>query len=114
MTKCEFTIERYKDKSGKLIAFTTLPDDIDNYEYKTFKLSVEGNYSYVPARINCRVDDSHPDESDCEIVSAIDQFGKDWVNDLTDDEMESVIELIVDNSEEDDYYDDEPYEYDCD
>ena len=114
MTTCNTHIERYLDKSGKYIAFDTLPANIEDYTYCLIPIKVEGNYSYIPARVNCRVDDSHTDESDCEIVSAIDSNGKDWVNDLTDDEMESVIQLIIDNSEEDDYYDDEPYEYDCD
>lgn len=107
MITCNTHIERYLDKSGKYIAFDTLPANIDDYTYCLISIKVEGNYSYVPARINCRIDDSYPAESESEIISAVDENGKDWVNELTNDEVEDIIQLLIDNDEPD-------VEYDCD
>lgn len=111
----EYDIERYKNtKTKEYFTFEQLtPEDRDNeelYSYAVISLDVSGNGSFSPGKYYGPWEDSYPDESDCEIVSAIDAEGKDWAGDLTESEISSIEDHII-NFFVDNKYSDRDYDY---
>lgn len=113
----EFEIERYKDKdTGELLTYDKIEDDSEEfeYEYTTFSLQVEGRSYFEPGKFSGHPENCYPDEGDTEILSVTGEDGKDWEDQLTDEERGCVICMIEDHVREgecdgpdpDDYYDD--------
>lgn len=113
-TSFEFEIERYKDKkTGQYIAYVLGEVDEERYEYTTIKLDVEGRSYFQPGKLSGLPEDCYPDEGETEIESVIGPDGKDWTDQLTHAEHDSLLEMIQENVQDgldgpdpDDYYDD--------
>jgi hypothetical protein len=115
-TSFDFEIERYKNReTGKYIAY--LLDGIDpegfEYEYQVLTLKVEGRSYFAPGRSYGPPENCYPDEGETEILECIGPDGKDWTDQLTHSERESIEEQIAtevseggDGPDPDDYYDD--------
>lgn len=110
----DFEIERYKDKkTGQYIAYVLGEVDEERYEYTTLKLQVEGSSYFQPGKLYGPPENCYPDEGDTEIEAAIGPDGKDWTDQLTHSEHDSIVEMIQENVQDgldgpdpDDYYDD--------
>lgn len=111
----EFGIERYLDKkTGKYIAYVLGEVDEERYEYTTLTLNVEGRSYFAPGKTYGPPENCYPDEGEVEITKAIGPDGKDWTDQLTHSEHDSLLEMIDDNVRDggldgpdpDDYYDD--------
>lgn len=115
----EFEIERYKDKeSGELVTHDKVPvsDDDFEFEYQTITLQVEGNSYFTPGKYHGLPENCYPDEGETEIESVIGPDGKDWESRLTDEERESILNMIAEEAQnqepdfdEDDY--DDSYDF---
>lgn len=94
-TEFEFEIERYKDlKTGNLYSFDKLPGDEDDYEYQTLTLKIEGRSFFQQGKYTGPYENSYPDEGEIEITAAIGPDGKDWEDQLTEKEYDSLLEEI--------------------
>ena len=121
-TSFEFEVERYRSReNGKLYAaipgteqaVNIMEDDGFEYEYVTVKLEVEGRSYFTPGRLSGPPEDCYPDEGETEIQSVIGPDGKDWQDQLTEEEESMIIDMIqenvsqgLDGPDPDDYYDD--------
>lgn len=109
----DFEIERYRDNQTDKLLVEPLNDDEVRFSYTVLTLQVEGR-SYFQPGCNWKLpEDCYPDEGETEIISVIGPDGKDWEDQLTQSEKDSLIEMIqeqvidgVDEPEPDDYYDD--------
>lgn len=110
----DFEIERYKDKkTGQYIAYVLGEVDEERYEYTTISLHVEGRSYFQPGKLYGPPENCYPDEGETEIESAVGPDGKDWTDQLTHSEHDSLLEMIQENVQDgldgpdpDDYYDD--------
>ncbi len=94
----QFEVERLKDKStNQLIPISkdfNFSEENPNYEYLLIQLDVEGESYYTPARTYGPPESCSPSEGSTEILSIEDESGGDWLDKLTADERDRVIELI--------------------
>lgn len=97
-TSFHFEVERYRDKdSGQLITSDQFMEDNGlEYEYLLINLMIEGQSYYSPGRTYGPPEDCYPPESDTEIISVVDEDGKDWEDNLTDSEREFILQEIED------------------
>lgn len=110
----DFEIERYKDKkTGQYIAYVLGEVDEERYEYTTLTLHVEGRSYFQPGKLYGPPENCYPDEGETEIEAAVGPDGKDWTDQLTHSEHDSLLEMIQENVQDgldgpdpDDYYDD--------
>lgn len=119
-TSFEFEIERYKHKkTGKETAYLLCGINEDDYEYHTVALQVEGSAYYTPGRLYGPPENCYPDEGEVEITSVIGPDGKDWTDQLTHAERDTIEEMItehvcggLDGPDPDDYdHEDVPDDY---
>jgi hypothetical protein len=119
-TSFEFEIERYKSReSGKFFASEAVPTDDDfEYEYQLIMLQVEGRSYFESGRYSGPAENCYPDEGETEITLVKGPDGKDWEDQLTESEKDSIIEKIqeevIDSSDgpdPDDYMDDYDRDY---
>jgi len=110
----DFEIERYKDKkTGQYIAYVLGEVDEERYEYTTLTLHVEGRSYFQPGKLYGPPENCYPDEGETEIEAAVGPDGKDWTDQLTHSEHDSLLEMIQENVQDgldgpdpDDYNDD--------
>jgi len=110
----DFEIERYKDKkTGQYIAYVLGEVDEERYEYTTLTLHVEGRSYFQPGKLYGPPENCYPDEVETEIEAAVGPDGKDWTDQLTHSEHDSLLEMIQENVQDgldgpdpDDYNDD--------
>lgn len=105
--KFKFDIERMLDaESGRILDMNSEEDmsDEQRYHYKVISLDVSGRAYRCEARLYGDPSVCYPEEGDCEILSAIDGDGKDWIDDLTDYEedciRDKIVELIIEQKYE--------------
>jgi hypothetical protein len=116
-TTFEFEVERYKNnQTGELIFVNSIPDDAkeSDFEYQCITLVVEGNSYFTPGRTYGDPNDCYPDEGETEITSLQGPDGKDWSNDISDSEKDSILDMITTQSEECDSGCEREYERDDD
>lgn len=109
----EFIVERFLcKKTGLLVTEDAIPleADDDEYEYKQISLHVEGRSYFEPGRYFGRPEDCYPDEGETEIISVVDESGKDWYRLLTKDEIDSISQEVDEYAKDDD----RGCDYDCD
>lgn len=94
----DFEVERLKNKStGQIIPISkdiNISDEDPNFEYLLIHLAVEGESYYTPARTYGPPERCSPSEGETEVISVQDDNGVDWLDKLTKNELETVIELI--------------------
>jgi len=95
-TSFEFEIERYKSReTGVLFAHDSVPTDDDfEYEYQIILLQVEGRSYFESGRSYGPPENCYPDEGETEITIVKGPDGKDWEDQLTESEKDSIIESI--------------------
>jgi hypothetical protein len=94
-----YDIERYIDRiTGDIYREEGVVGIESDYDYKSISLYISGYSYYTPARTNCLPEDSYPEEGETEILSATDCKGKDWRAELSDSEVDSILELIIEKS----------------
>lgn len=114
----DFDVERvYNKQLGELLPTTTLISDLDeNLEYISVSLTVTGSAWHEPGFYSGAPEDCYPDEGDAEIISVVDSDGFDWINLLTDDEIDRINDLIFEKCQSGrgcSYEPDEEYYDDC-
>lgn len=105
-TNLLFEIERIKNKeTGEYLTGEQFFDLIgllkedykkENYLYEIIKLSIDGNAWYDSGINTGLYELSSPPEGEPYILSAIDNNKRDWIDELTDDEIEDINEMIID------------------
>ena len=112
-TSFEWEIERYKDReSGRLLTANQVTNDDDfEYEYQVITLHIEGRSYFESGRSWGLPENCYPDEGETEITLVKGPDGKDWEDQLTREEKESITEMIQERVAEggegpdpDDYY----------
>lgn len=115
----DFEIERYKSKAtGELVTEDKIPieSEEEDYEYQIITLHVSGNSYYVPAYTSGLPENCYPAEGDTEITFVEGPDGKDWSDQLSKSETNSIIEMIEEHASDggepdyDDYDDRNDYD----
>lgn len=101
-TDFTFEIERFQNIETKeyFLYDEIHKEDIDNedlYEYKVIELKVSGNGHYYPGKYYGPWEDSYPDDIECEIESITDSKNNNWLGKLTESEMDSIEESLMEN-----------------
>lgn len=115
-TNFTFEIERFQNLETKeYFLYDEVPkEDIDNeelYEYSVIELKVYGNGHHYPGKYYGPWEDSYPDDTECEIESITDSKNNNWLGKLTDSEMSSIEESLMENiKDSSDHYDDRDYD----
>lgn len=110
-TSFEFEVERYvSPKDGSLLTSDQVSDDDPDVEYKIVKLNVEGSSYFQAGKHYGPPENCYPDEGDTEITKVVDTAGKDWSDLLTEEEKNSILNLINEGvqNDEPDFDFDEP------
>jgi hypothetical protein len=117
----EFEVERYLDiLTNEWVTHDKVNSD-ERFEYNTLTLKVEGSSRFTSGKTFGRPEDCYPEDGDTEIDS-VTLGEEDWNDKLTEDERDSIIEMIVEQvqekeaarfegneDEDDDYEDSVPY-----
>lgn len=74
-----------------------------SYEETALSLTVNGSGYYTPARIHGDPNDCYPEDSDYELNSATDPGGYDWLSELTEEEHDEAIGILIDKVRKKDY-----------
>ena len=112
----EFEINRYLHPATKNLLTKEEAQsqglDIKFLDCEGFTLYVEGNGRYTPACLHRLPEDCYPEELDSEITSIQDIDGNDWMEKVSDSELNEIgaklDQIIYDSSSSD--YDDNRYE----
>jgi hypothetical protein len=99
---CETAIDRIYDKKNDTYLTEAQYEDIANGEdddnftdSMQVELSIKGSYSFIKGVFWASPEKCYPDETETEIISVVDKKGKDWKDLLTEDEKESILQLIA-------------------
>jgi len=101
----EYPIERAFHKPTKRflnLDDPEIPEDANrDWDFVEIVLSISGNGYYMPAKLCGPPEDCYPEEEELEWI-AEDDSGKNWSEELTDDEIsdieEKLVELIKENN----------------
>lgn len=85
-----FETERFL-LDGKMVA----EPPNDEAEYQVITLTVSGWYYSYPAKTYGDPQDCYPADSDHEITSLVDANGKDWIDEVTPSEMDSIVSKLI-------------------
>jgi len=75
---------------------TLTEEQQESYFEEHITLDIEFSGDYAPAKVGVAYEDSYPEYDSLEICSAIDDFGDEWINDLTKEEKSDIISAIHD------------------
>lgn len=108
-TEFKYEIERYKDIITGNFLDKNQVDKLSNnvgLEYTIISLTVDGRYSYQPGVFSAPPEKCYEDEAETEILSVLDEDNKDWLDDLTQSEEDTIKSLIEESvSDQDGDYD---------
>jgi hypothetical protein len=93
----EFELERLFDPKTQV--FSNSLEESEDVEFKTIKLKVEGRSYYHPGQYYGPPEYCYPSESDTEILSVENENGEDWLDKLTEPEVQSLLEEIEDRAQ---------------
>jgi len=92
-----FEVERYQTKDGRLLPIVELyQPGYEDLDYKMITLQIEGRSYFQGGKFSGLPENCYPDDGDTEITSVIGPDKKDWEDQLTKKEKESIIEMIED------------------
>jgi len=91
-----FEVERYRDRdSGQLMPLDKFIEDSGmTYDYLTLNLLVEGRSYSFQERSYGPPEDCFPSENETEILSVLDEHGKDFQDQLTPEERDFLLSEI--------------------